>query len=213
MDKSKHSDSEKSANKTIKGKKLAKRILMVAGGVALTAAVISVISSNGSSDKWLDISRKHSNLKPKFYELTKEQKRRQDYKKVESDVMLWASDKEHVPETIRWLKNKYIYLVRNNFDGSFTAMSRKKAPGTFNGLSERDFNEKTITEELKDELSKIKANDNLFIPYVMACLESIEDQEVVLDFIRNGESAGEEVSDATVSMLATYLDQERNGID
>ena len=72
---------------------------------------------------------------------------------------------------------------------------------------------KSIADQLLDELKKVKANDDFFIPYVMACLEDTEDQETMLDFLLHGEEMGHEVSDETVSMLATYLDQERNGIE
>lgn len=70
-----------------------------------------------------------------------------------------------------------------------------------------------ITKELLSALGEIKAYDDLFIPSIMACLETPEDQEVMLDFLKHGRDHGHEVSDETVTMLAIYLNQERNGIE
>ena len=79
--------------------------------------------------------------------------------------------------------------------------------------SGREINQKTITEELITELKMIDAYDDLFIPGVMACMNSIEDQEEVLDFLRYGKKLGYEVTDETVTMLALYLDQKSNSLD
>ena len=70
-----------------------------------------------------------------------------------------------------------------------------------------------ITQELLTELKKVDAYDDLFIPGVMACVESIEDQKVILDFLKHGSEQGYEVSDETITMLAIYLDQDRNEIN
>ena len=69
------------------------------------------------------------------------------------------------------------------------------------------------TNELLKELRKIDAYDAEFIPVVMSYLDNEEDQEVVLDFIRNGAKYGQEVSYDTITMLSIYLDEERHGID
>ena len=70
-----------------------------------------------------------------------------------------------------------------------------------------------ITQDLINALKKIEAYDDMFIPGVMACVENVEDQEVILDFLKHGSEQGYEVTDETVTMLAIYLDQERNGIE
>lgn len=125
------------SSKTAKGRRIAKKILLNVGGIALASVGIAAITANGSKDKWLDISKKHSNLKPKYYELSKDQKLRRDYHQVERDVATFASAIQKSQPIIRWVKNKYVYFVRSNGDGSFTTMSRKQLPNTFDGLTER----------------------------------------------------------------------------
>ena len=78
---------------------------------------------------------------------------------------------------------------------------------------EKKSDQKTITEELITELKMIDAYDDLFIPGVMVCMNSIEDQEEVLDFLRQGKKLGYEVTDETVTMLAIYLDQKSSSLD
>lgn len=140
-----HSASEKKAAdneaKIAKGKKIARNVLIGVGAIAVGAIAFNVLSASGSGDKWVEISKKYGNLKSRG---KKPLKKTRETWLVEHEVATHIHGREENgmklidQPIIQWPMNEYLYEVRNNFDGTYDVLSKKRLPDTHLGLFERD---------------------------------------------------------------------------
>lgn len=135
-------DDSKRAARIKKGKKITKGLLIGVGAITVSSLAVLAVTANGGPNKnWIDKHNKYGNLKAKNYKRPKGIKRYPESRQVESDVFSWASGQTNVPDLVRWSSNKYLYYLSKNVDGTFTVMLRKRLPGTYDGLSERNKND------------------------------------------------------------------------